>query len=448
MKKIFGTDGVRGVANLELTPELALKIAKAGGYFLGKEVDRPKFIVGRDTRCSGDMLKGAVIAGLCSIGAEVIDVGILPTPGIAYLTKRLKANGGVVISASHNPIIDNGIKFFDANGFKLSDDMEEAIEKLVLEEFQFPKPIGENVGEVKVLENACDIYAKYLITQVGIRLDGLKVVLDCAYGASYRLAPYVYRALGAEVICINGEPKGEKINVNCGSTHPEVIREKTRIYPNSVGISFDGDSDRVILVDEDGEILDGDDILAILGIELFEKGLLKNNIVVGTILSNFGLEETFSKYGIRLIRANVGDRYVLEEMLRNDAILGGEPSGHIIYLPGVTTGDGIFTSLMISKILKERGKTLSSFNSLVKRYPQISENVVVKDKYGIMQNEQMRLLIEDLNNSISGRGRYIIRPSGTENCLRITLEGKDEFFLKMLLGKIKERVKEIDNAHF
>lgn len=448
MKSIFGTDGVRGVANLELTPELALKIAKAGGYFLGKDTDKPKFVVGRDTRCSGDMLKGAVIAGLCSIGADVIDVGILPTPGIAYLTKRLKANGGVVISASHNPIVDNGIKFFDTNGFKLSDVMEEAIEKLVLEEFDFPKPIGENVGKVKTLENACDIYAKYLISQVGIRLDGLKVVLDCAYGASYRLAPYVYRALGAEVICINGEPKGERINVNCGSTHPEVIREKIKVYPNSIGISFDGDSDRVILADEDGNILDGDDILAILGLELFEKGILKNNVVVGTILSNFGLEETLSKYGICLIRANVGDRYVLEEMLANDAVLGGEPSGHIICFPGVTTGDGIFTSLMIAKILKEKGKTLSSFNGLVKRYPQISENIVVKDKYGIMQNEQMQLLMDELKDIMSGKGRYIIRPSGTENCLRITLEGKDKSFLEILLYKIKERVKKIDNAYF
>lgn len=448
MKKLFGTDGVRGVANSELTPELALKIAKAGGYFLGKDVDKPKFVVGRDTRCSGDMLEGAVIAGLCSIGADVIDIGILPTPGIAYLTRRLKASGGVVISASHNPIVDNGIKFFDNNGFKLSDDVEEAIEKLILEEFEFPKPIGKEIGKVKILENACDIYAKYLISQIGIKLDGLKVVLDCAYGASYRLAPYVYRALGADVICINDEPDGERINVDCGSTHPEVIREKAKEYPTSIGISFDGDSDRVILVDEEGSILDGDNILAILGIELFKKGLLQNNIVVGTILSNIGLEEALSQYGISLIRANVGDRYVLEEMFKNNAVLGGEPSGHIIYLPGVTTGDGIFTSLMVAKILKETGKPLSSFKNLMKRYPQISENIVVKDKYGIMQNKHMQLLMDELSRDMSGKGRYVIRPSGTEDYLRITLEGEDESFLRTLIKEIKERVKEIDNAYF
>lgn len=448
MKSIFGTDGVRGIANLELTPELALRIAKAGGYFLGRDTDKPRFVVGRDTRCSGDMLKGAVIAGLCSIGADVIDVGILPTPGIAYLTKRLKANGGVVISASHNPIEDNGIKFFDINGFKLSDEMEESIEKLILEEFDFPRPTGKDIGKVEILENACDIYAKYLISQFNIKLDKIRVILDCAYGASYKLAPYVYRALGADVICINDEPKGDKINVNCGSTHPEVIKEKTRMYSDSIGISFDGDSDRVILVDENGKILDGDDILAILGIELLKKGLLKNNVVVGTVLSNLGLEETLSHYGIRLIRADVGDRYVLEKMLENGAILGGEPSGHIICFPGVTTGDGIFTSLMIVKILKEKDTTLSSFSSLIRRYPQISDNIIVKDKYGIMQNKEMQLLMDEVHKRMSGKGRCVIRPSGTENYLRITLEGEDEAFLKTLLKEIKERVKGIDNAHF
>ncbi len=448
MKSIFGTDGVRGIANLELTPELALRIAKAGGYFLGRGTDKPRFVVGRDTRCSGDMLKGAVIAGLCSIGADVIDVGILPTPGIAYLTKRLKANGGVVISASHNPIEDNGIKFFDGDGFKLSDKMEESIEKLILEEFDFPKPTGKDVGNVEILENACDIYAKYLISQVDMRLDGIRVILDCAYGASYKLAPYVYRALGADVICINDEPKGDRINVNCGSTHPEFIKEKAKMYPNSIGISFDGDSDRVILVDENGKILDGDDILAILGIDLLGKKLLKNNVVVGTILSNLGLEETLSTYGIRLIRADVGDRYVLEKMLENGAILGGEPSGHIICFPGVTTGDGIFTSLMIVKILKEEGKPLSSFSGLFKRYPQISDKVTVKNRYDIMKNEKMQLIIDEVYKNMSGKGRCIIRPSGTEPCLRLTLEGDDEAFLKKLLEEIKERVKEIDNAYF
>jgi len=448
MKRLFGTDGVRGVANTELTPELALKIAKAGGYFLGRSTDRARFIVGRDTRCSGDMIKGAVIAGLCSTGADVFDVGILPTPGIAYLTKTLRANGGIVISASHNPIVDNGIKFFDSNGFKLSDDMEEAIENLLNSEDKFPKPIGVGIGKVKVLNDADELYAKYLIKKIGIKLNGLKVILDCAHGASYRLAPYVYRALGADVISINDDPIGEKINVDCGSTHPEMIRKRVKEYPGSIGISFDGDSDRVVLVDEEGNILDGDYILAILGIELSKRELLKNNVVVGTILSNVGLEKTLSKHGIRLLRAQVGDRYVLEEMLNSGAVLGGEPSGHIIYLPGVTTGDGIFTSLMVLKFLKELDKPLSFFKDIIIRYPQISENIKVKDKFGIMKIEQMKFLMDDLDKTISGKGRCIIRPSGTEDYLRITLEGEDESFLTSLLEEIKKKVEEIDNAYF
>ena len=448
MERLFGTDGVRGVANIKLTPELALKVARAGGYFLGKDTERPVFVLGRDTRCSGDMIKGAVIAGLCSIGADVIDVGILPTPGIAYLTKRLKATGGVVISASHNPIVDNGIKFFDSNGFKLSDDMEDAIERLTKEEKDLPRPIGADIGRVRRLDDAGDMYAKYLMNQVGIKLDGIRVVLDCAYGASYSIAPYIYRALGAEVISINDDPVGEKINVNCGSTHPEVIREKTREYQGSIGISFDGDSDRVILVDEEGNILDGDHILAILGIELSKKNLLKNNVVVGTVLSNIGLEKALSKYGIRLLRAQVGDRYVLEEMFRSDAVIGGEPSGHIIYLPSVTTGDGIFTSLMTIKILKEANKPLSSFKGIMTCYPQISENIKVKDKFGIMDTEDMKALIDDLDRIIDNNGRYVIRPSGTEDYLRVMLEGEDEGFIKELLKEIRKRIEEIDNAYF
>ncbi len=445
MKKLFGTDGVRGVANLDLTPELALKVAKAGGYYLGAGSDKPCFLVGRDTRCSGDMIAGAVIAGLCSVGVDVIDIGILPTPGIAYLTRKLKVNAGIVISASHNPIEDNGIKFFDSNGYKLSDEMEEDIEQLL--DMDLPRPNGVKIGKVKVLPDAYELYVDYLIDQVGIRLDGLRVVLDCAYGAAYKVAPLVYRSLGADVISINDIPLGEKINVNCGSTHPGIIREEIRKYPGSIGISFDGDSDRVVLVDEEGNILDGDNILAIWGIELFRGEKLRNNTVVGTILSNMGLEIALLKYGIRLVRSDVGDRYVLEEMFRNNAVIGGEPSGHIIYLPGVTTGDGIYTSLMILKILKETGRTLSSFKDIMVRYPQISRNIKVKDKIGILEDIHMKNLKEYLNIILAGRGRFIIRPSGTEPYLRIMLEGEDEKSLERLMEEITGKVREIDNAY-
>lgn len=445
MKKLFGTDGVRGVANLDLTPELALKVAKAGGYYLGAGSDKPCFLVGRDTRCSGDMIAGAVIAGLCSVGVDVIDIGILPTPGIAYLTRKLKVNAGIVISASHNPIEDNGIKFFDSNGYKLSDEMEEDIEQLL--DMDLPRPNGVKIGKVKVLPDAYELYVDYLIDQVGMRLDGLRVVLDCAYGAAYKVAPLVYRSLGANVISINDTPLGEKINVNCGSTYPGIIREEIRKYPGSIGISFDGDSDRVVLVDEEGNILDGDNILAIWGIELFKGEKLRNNTVVGTILSNMGLEIALLKYGIRLVRSDVGDRYVLEEMFRNNAVIGGEPSGHIIYLPGVTTGDGIYTSLMILKILKETGRTLSSFKDIMVRYPQISRNIKVKDKIGILEDMRMKNLREYLKVTLAGRGRFIIRPSGTEPYLRIMLEGEDEKSLERLMEEITGKVREIDNAY-
>ena len=445
MKKLFGTDGVRGVANLDLTPELALKVAKAGGYYLSAGSDKPCFLVGRDTRCSGDMIAGAVIAGLCSVGVDVIDIGILPTPGIAYLTRKLKVNAGIVISASHNPIEDNGIKFFDSNGYKLSDEMEEDIEQLL--DMDFPRPNGVKIGKVKVLPDAYELYVDYLIDQVGIRLDGLRVVLDCAYGAAYKVAPLVYRSLGADVISINDIPLGEKINVNCGSTYPGIIREEIRKYPGSIGISFDGDSDRVVLVDEEGNILDGDSILAIWSIELFKREKLRNNTVVGTILSNMGLEIALLKYGIRLIRSDVGDRYVLEEMFKSNAVIGGEPSGHIIYLPGVTTGDGIYTSLMVLKILKETGRTLSSFRDIMIRYPQISRNIKVKDKIGILEDMRMKNLREYLKVTLAGRGRFIIRPSGTEPYLRIMLEGEDEEYLDRLMEEITGKVREIDNAY-
>lgn len=446
MKRLFGTDGVRGVANLDLTPELALKIAKAGGYCLGAGSDKPYFLLGKDTRYSGDMIEGAVIAGLCSVGVDVINVGILPTPGIAYLTRKLGANAGVVISASHNPIEDNGIKFFDSNGYKLSDEKEEEIEQLLDKEL--PRPSGIKLGKVRSLSNASELYADYLISQVGTSLKGLKVVLDCAYGAAYKVAPLVYRALDADVVSINDAPLGEKINANCGATHPEVIKEEVKKYPGSIGISFDGDSDRVILVDEEGNIFDGDNILAIWGIELWKKKRLTNNIVVGTILSNMGLEKALSRYSIKLVRAQVGDRYVLEEMLKNNAVIGGEPSGHIIYLPGVTTGDGIYTSLMMIKILKENDTSLSSFKDIITRYPQISKNIKVKDKYGILTNSYMKSLIEDVENTLKDRGRCIIRPSGTEDCLRIMLEGEDREFIERLIEEITDKVREIDNAYF
>jgi phosphoglucosamine mutase len=407
--------------------------------------ENPFFILGRDTRCSGDMIEGAVISGLCSVGVSVVRVGILPTAVIAYLTKKLNAVGGVVISASHNPIEDNGIKFFDSQGFKLSDEMEETIEESLEE--NFPMPTGSKVGKVKNLDRAEDLYIEYLIEKVGMKLEGIKLVLDCAYGAAYKVAPSVFKTLGADVLSINDAPLGEKINVNCGATHPEVVRDKSREISGSIGISFDGDADRVILTDEDGNIFNGDYILALWGIELLKRGELKNNTVVGTIMSNLGLEKALNQYGGKLLRSNVGDRYVLEEMFRSDSIIGGEPSGHIVYLPGVTTGDGIFTSLMVLKILKEKDKPLSTFRDIIKYYPQISKNIIVKDKYGIMKNSQIEVLKAKVDRLLDGRGRWIIRPSGTEPFLRVTLEGEDEFFMKELIREIEEEIKKIDNAY-
>jgi len=446
MKKIFGTDGARGVANKELTPELALKIARAGGYLLGKDRESPSFILGRDTRCSGDMIEGAVIAGLCSVGVSVINVGILPTAGIAYLTRRFNAAGGVVISASHNPIEYNGIKFFDSRGFKLSDEMEESIEGLLEE--KITPPTGKNIGRVKSLDNAEDLYMEYLKEKIGMRLEGIRVVIDCAYGAAYSVAPAVFKSLGADVLSINDTPLGEMINVNCGATHPEVIKNKVKEVTNSIGVSFDGDADRVIFADEGGNIFNGDHILALWGIELLKKGELNNNTVVGTIMSNLGLEEALARYGVMLLRAEVGDRYVLERMFHTQSVIGGEPSGHIVYLPGTTTGDGIFTSLMVLKILREKDKPLSAFRNVIPRYyPQISRNVSVRNKYDIMKDTRMETLIGKVDKLLAGKGRSIIRPSGTEDLIRVTLEGEDEFFMKELIKEIEEEIKKIDNAY-
>ncbi|MGB9682332.1 MAG: phosphoglucosamine mutase [bacterium] len=446
VKTIFGTDGARGVANRDLTPELVLKIVKSGGYLLSKDIESPFFVVGKDTRCSGDMIEGAVIAGLCSVGASVINVGILPTAGIAYLTRRLNAAGGIVISASHNPIEYNGIKFFDSRGFKLSDEMEKTIETFLEEKITLP--VGKGIGRVKILDRAEDLYIEYLKEKIGTRLEGIRVVVDCAYGAAYRVAPAVFDILGADVLSINNAPLGEKINVNCGATHPEVIRDKVKDVPSSIGVSFDGDADRVVLADEEGNILNGDYILALWGIELLKRGELKNNTVVGTIMSNLGLEEALASHGATLLRAEVGDRYVLEKMFHSDSVIGGEPSGHIVYLPGTTTGDGIFTSLMVLKILKEKDKPLSAFRGIIpKYYPQISRNIRVRNKYGIMEDAKMKDLIAKVDRLLIGKGRSIIRASGTEDFIRVTLEGEDDFFMKELINEIEEEIRKIDNAY-
>lgn len=429
MRKYFGTDGVRGIANKELTCDLAYRLGRAGGYVLSEGRDKVKVVVGKDTRVSGDMLESALISGLMSVGCDVLVVGVIPTPGVSYLTKKYEADCGVVISASHNPVEYNGIKFFNKDGFKLDDDIELKIEEYIdnIEKVDYT-PVGENVGKKIITRNAQDEYIDYLKSIVNINLKGLKVVLDCANGASYLVAPKVFEKLGADVIVINDDPNGNNINDNCGSTHTQNLQKVVKEKNADLGLAYDGDADRLIAVDEKGNIVDGDYIMILSAIYLKKKNKLKNNTLVITVMSNLGLTICAKENGINLVTTKVGDRYVLEEMKNSGYNLGGEQSGHMIFLDYNTTGDGVLSSLMLSQIIKEEGKTLSQLSSVMNKYPQVLVNARIKnenkDKY--MEFEDIKSEIERIENLLDGYGRVLIRPSGTEPLVRVMIEGKEE----------------------
>lgn len=442
MGKYFGTDGVRGVANSELTPELAFKIGRFGGYVLTKDTERPKVIIGRDTRISGHMLEGALVAGLLSIGAEVMRLGVISTPGVAYLTKALGAQAGVMISASHNPVQDNGIKYFGPDGFKLSDEQENEIEALMdQEEDTLPRPIGEHLGQVNDYFEGGQKYLQFLKQTVDEDFTGIHIALDCAHGATSSLATHLFADLEADVSTMGTSPNGLNINDGVGSTHPEALASFLKEKNADIGLAFDGDGDRLIAVDENGDIVDGDQIMYICAKFLNSEGRLKKNTVVSTVMSNLGFYKALEEYEIKSVPTAVGDRYVVEEMKANEYNLGGEQSGHIIFLDYNTTGDGLLTGLQLVNIMKRTGKKLSELANEMKKYPQLLINVKVTDKYRVTENEKVKAVIEEVEKEMDGNGRILVRPSGTEPLVRVMAEAPTEELCREYVDRIVSVVK-------
>jgi phosphoglucosamine mutase len=421
---LFGTDGVRGVANRYLTPELAFSLGRAAVQALGGS-DRPAIVVGRDTRLSGPMLQAALSAGVCSAGGDVVRLGVVPTPAVAFVTADLGARAGAVISASHNPPEDNGIKFFSSGGMKLPVAVEEEIERLV-GEGNGNRPEGAEVGRITDRPRATERYIDHLISAAEGRLDGMRVVVDCGFGAAYRLAPEVLRRLGAEVHPINDTGDGERINVGCGATHPEVVAREVRRVEADAGVAHDGDADRAILCDADGAVIDGDPVIAACARAMKEDGRLPGDTVVVTVMANLGLRRALEEAGISIIETQVGDRYVLEEMVRSGASLGGEQSGHVIFLDHATTGDGILTAVRFLSLARRKGLPVSELAGAMRRYPQVLENVAVASTANLDGQPAIQGAIREAEAALGDRGRVLVRPSGTEPVVRVMVEAETE----------------------
>lgn len=446
MSRLFGTDGVRGVANDELTTLLAMQLGQAGAYVLTREnMHKPTIMVGCDTRISGDMLANALMAGICSVGANAVYVGVIPTPAVAYLTRKYKVDAGVVISASHNPVEFNGIKFFDGSGYKLPDALEDEIESYIRNDMSGIKfPIGSNVGKIKYRTDAREEYINHSIQAVGVDLTGLKIVVDCAEGASYYTSVEALRELGGNIVAIHNMPDGTNINANCGSTHMQELQARVVYEKANIGLAFDGDADRLLAVDEQGNIVDGDQIMAIVGNHMKEKGELSGDTIVATVMSNLGFFLMGQQNGIHMEQTKVGDRYVLERMREIGASLGGEQSGHIIFLKENTTGDGLLSALHLLKVLVETEKPLSELAAIMEVLPQALVNAKVpnhkKEKY--MDYPEIADAIQKLDEKYAGEGRVLIRPSGTEPLVRVMIEGKDK---KMIDDDAKQLAELIQN---
>lgn len=430
MGRMFGTDGVRGIANSELTVDLAMKLGMAGAYVLAKDADhRPRILVGCDTRISGDMLANALMAGICSVGADAEYVGILPTPAVAYLTRTGNIDAGVVISASHNPVEFNGIKFFDGNGFKLPDNIEDEIESIIADNCKgLDFKTGTDVGRISYNMDAYKEYVKYAVSTSGLDLSGMKVVIDCAEGASYKTSVETLTELSADLVAIHNNPDGTNINAGCGSTHLEDLIKTVKSEGADVGLAFDGDADRLLAVDENGEAVNGDEIMAIIGCYMKEKGILKKDTIVATVMSNLGLFIMGDEKGINIDKTKVGDRYVLERMKEMGANLGGEQSGHIIFLDENTTGDGLLSALHLLKVIKESGKKLSELRKVMEVLPQalVNAKVPVDKKNSYMEYKEVADAIKKVEDEFNGAGRVLIRPSGTEPLVRVMIEGKNQ----------------------
>jgi phosphoglucosamine mutase len=424
MGRLFGTDGVRGVANRDLTPELAFSLGRAAAIVLGEE-GRPSLVVGRDTRPSGPMLVAALAAGACSAGGDVHRLGIVPTPAVAFATVDRGARAGVVISASHNPPEDNGIKFFSSKGMKLPDDVEDEIERVV-REGDGPRPLGAEVGRVYDPAEELEAYVEHLVTCAEARLDGLRVVVDCANGAAYRLAPQALRLLGAEVHAINTDAHGTNINIGCGATHPEVVADAVRELGADVGVAHDGDADRAIFVDAEGRVVDGDQVLAACAVAMKEDGRLAGDTVVSTVMANLGFRRAMDEAGISVLETPVGDRYVLEEMLRAGAVLGGEQSGHVIFREHATTGDGLLTAVRFLSLAQRKGATVTDLAATMRHFPQVLENVQVAHKDRLEAAEGAWEAVRAAEAALGDEGRILVRASGTEPVVRVMVEAETE----------------------
>lgn len=444
MGKLFGTDGVRGVANEEpMTPETVVKLGRAAAYLFKTKAGRHSIVIGKDTRLHGYMLECALTSGICSMGVDVLLVGPLPTPGIAFITRSLRADAGIVISASHNPFKDNGIKFFSGEGLKLPDEMEERMEALVTgREIERLRPLAAEIGKAYRINDAAGRYIEFAKGTVpkGVSFHGVKVVVDCAHGATYKVAPTILNELGAVVIPVNIQPNGININDRCGSLYPDVVKKAVLEHRADIGISYDGDGDRAILVDETGAVVDGDHILAICALDLKRSGLLRSDTLVATVMSNIGLELCLKEAGIRMVRVPVGDRYVLEEMLRHGYNLGGEQSGHIVFLDHNTTGDGVVTALQVLSLMVKRQERLSQLRQCMTVCPQLLVNVQVTEMPDLGSIPAIQAVISDAEAQLNGSGRVLVRYSGTESVARVMVEGTDAEQVKFLARSIAEAI--------
>lgn len=455
-RKIFGTDGVRGTANVEpVTAETALKLGRAAAHVfksrtpLPRGHDRHKIVIGKDTRLSGYMLENAIAAGVLSMGVDVLMIGPLPTPGVAYITRSLRADAGIVLTASHNPYEDNGIKFFQHDGYKLDDAVEAEIEDLVFSgAIENIRPTAHEIGKAMRIDDALGRYIEYAKAAFpkGMTLEGLKVVVDAGHGATYKSTPCVLRELGARVTVLNNAPDGTNINKNCGSLYPEVMCEAVRKLSADVGIAHDGDGDRVQLCDETGTLVDGDDVLAITALDWLKRGALKKNTLVATVMSNLGLDFTLKNAGGQTVRTNVGDRYVLEKMLADDLNVGGEQSGHMIFRDFATTGDGIVAALQVLRIMMDSDKRLSELRQVMTKFPQLVVNVKVKAKPAWEALPDVLALVKDAEKTLGAEGRVFLRYSGTEPKARLLIEGRDGNQIKALADKITGRIRETIGA--
>lgn len=443
MGKYFGTDGVRGIANKSLTPETAFKIGRIAGYIFTKEDKKPRVLIGQDTRISGPMFEGALIAGLISIGAEIMRLGVISTPGVAYLTKVTNAEMGIMISASHNPFEDNGIKIFGPNGFKLTDEQEAEIERLMdLEGDTLPRPVGKDIGMVSNYFEGSQKYLSYLQETVDNDFTDIHIGLDCAHGATSSLAAHLFADLEAEIYTIGNNPNGTNINDGVGSNHPENLQAMVKEKELDIGLAFDGDGDRLIAIDEQGNVVDGDQIMYICATYLEEKNQLKNDTVVTTVMSNLGFHKALEKKGINVVATDVGDRYVLEQLREGDYNFGGEQSGHIIFLNHSTSGDGMLTAIQLIDIMKETGKPLSELAAEMTIYPQMLKNVPVNDKHQALSNSNIMAEIERAKDELGETGRVLVRPSGTESLIRVMVEAETkeecEKYVNQLANAIDE----------